>query len=176
MSQNLPIIPRFSHTNIPFARQETEKTSASATTTAPAAPSTPPQIASPRPSRSPSRPLLRPFARKSSDVTNLTAINASLHQQITALQSSLTTQTALTNSAARRAQCAEEREAYLESLARKFWKDEWSGMKDYVSLFNNREASRDIEEIEQRVLREYGALFGAKDREESMGGHGDGKL
>lgn len=69
-----------------------------------------------------------------------------------------------------RARQAELREARLKELAKRFWRDEWSGMKDYVGLFNNGDTNRDILEIEERILMEYKELFGDDVEEEGTDG------
>jgi hypothetical protein len=43
-------------------------------------------------------------------------------------------------------------------LGGKFWKEEWSHMRDLMMCFSSEE---DVREIKERILREYGDLFGA---------------
>lgn len=86
--------------------------------------------------------------------------NEDLQRQINSLQFQLNAKERHTEAADRRAREAEQREAHLKELARRFWRDEWSGMKDYVGLFNNGDR-KDIDEIEKRVRAEYGELFGS---------------
>lgn len=114
--------------------------------------------ATPPPNKSPYRPFSR---RKSSDTTN---IHADLHRQVQDLQNQLDAKVCEADEANRRADYAAQRETHLKELAKRFWGEEWSGLKDFVGLFNNGDMSSDIDEIEKRILVEYGELFRGEER------------
>ncbi|KAF2646262.1 hypothetical protein P280DRAFT_544650 [Massarina eburnea CBS 473.64] len=112
----------------------------------------------------PPRSALRPFSlRRSSD---LATVNADLQRQLEDLKTKLERKTVEVEAAQIRAQQAEHRETKIKELARKFWKEEWSGMKEYVGLFNSEDedVGKDLKEIEEQILKEYRELFLEKEQ------------
>jgi hypothetical protein len=55
----------------------------------------------------------------------------------------------------------------LKGLGRKFWEDEWQGLRDFVLLFVDekrveeveKDIDKGIEEKKKDILKEYGKLF-----------------
>jgi hypothetical protein len=110
---------------------------------------------------------MRPFSlgRKSSD---LTLMNAGLQRRLEDLEVQLDAKTVEVEEAQQRAQDAEEKEARIKELGRKFWLEEWRGMKEYLGLIRDEsgDVARDLGEIEERILREYRELFGEVEKNE----------
>jgi hypothetical protein len=91
------------------------------------------------------------------------AMNSDLQNQIEILQGQLNAKANEAEEAYRRAQKAEAHATYMAEMAQKFWQEEWSGMKEYVAFYNcGGEGSEDLRVIEQRLLKEYHVLFGAR--------------
>ncbi|PSN72142.1 hypothetical protein BS50DRAFT_569686, partial [Corynespora cassiicola Philippines] len=97
--------------------------------------------------------MLPPFVRRRS--SDLPA-QKDLQAQVAELQLQLALKTAEAEAASARAARAEQKEARIKELARKFWRDEFSGMKEYMSLMGDE---KQVREIEKRMLVEYDELF-----------------
>ncbi|KAF2264204.1 hypothetical protein CC78DRAFT_568507 [Lojkania enalia] len=97
----------------------------------------------------------RPFIRRPSSHQHPSI--SELQQQIHDLQLQLEAKTQEADSANARAEEAKHREKKVKELAKRFWDEEWRSMREYMLAFSARE---DVEEIEERILGEYGGLFG----------------
>ncbi|KAF2727446.1 hypothetical protein EJ04DRAFT_582036 [Polyplosphaeria fusca] len=99
----------------------------------------------------------RPFARRSSSSQH--SETTELQRQLADLQSQLQHQSQQADAAKARAHQAEQREKEIRDLAQRFWKEEWSaksGMRDYMLACSEK---RYVDDIEERILHEYGGLF-----------------
>ncbi|ORX98037.1 hypothetical protein BCR34DRAFT_607080 [Clohesyomyces aquaticus] len=107
----------------------------------------------------PPRPSVLHLRRKSTN-PQTSPENTDLQRQILELEHELQTKSFEAESASKRADRAEQEAKWLKNMAKIFWREEWAGMKDYMRVFSREE---DVMEIEERILGEYGDLFGITD-------------
>jgi hypothetical protein len=84
-----------------------------------------------------------------------------MQRQVQDLQAQLEQRTHEAEVANNKAEKAEHREREMQKAAKKFWKEEWSGMRDYMLACSEEKY---VKEIEERILSEYEDLFGGVER------------